>query len=188
MGERVGHAQTGDPLGFGGVGPGETGGARDSKLSSRADTCERPRSRASIHSLKAAGRGSPFLLVRLNDWVPVIAQRARVAVERRILPTYAGAWLVWLPLLLRLGPRSRHDPGDLVERGVHAARHTRAASCVTDPALVRQRRDAADRGPLAPPASLVGGRTNAGCSPGSHRCGHGRSIRRSGLREGAPFG
>ena len=64
----------------------------------------------------AEGRELAFLLVRLNDWVPPVALRARAAVERRILPAHARAWLAWFPLLLRLGTKTRQSPGDLVDR------------------------------------------------------------------------
>lgn len=65
---------------------------------------------------RSEGRELAFLLVRLNDWVAPVAQRAREAVERRILPDYARPWLTWLPLLLRLGRGTRRKPGDLAER------------------------------------------------------------------------
>ena len=73
---------------------------------------------AAISRLDASSGGNelPFLLVRLNDWVPSVAQRARVAVERRIVPSYAAAWLAWAPLLLRLGPSTRRPAADLSER------------------------------------------------------------------------
>ena len=73
---------------------------------------------AAITRLAASsdGRELPFLLVRMNDWVPSLAKRARVAGESRIVPAFAVAWLTWAPLLLRLGPSTRRSAGDLSDR------------------------------------------------------------------------
>lgn len=62
------------------------------------------------------GREIPFLVIRLNDWVPVIAAEAGHVLERRVLPRFAAAWVDALPLLLRLGPHTRRNPNELVGR------------------------------------------------------------------------
>jgi HEAT repeat protein len=61
------------------------------------------------------GRELPFLLIRLNDWVTPVAERAAVAVARRIVPEYAQRFLDSIPIVERLGLSLRRDHGALVE-------------------------------------------------------------------------
>jgi len=51
---------------------------------------------------RSDGRELPYLLLRANDWVPSIRDRARRAIEARIHPSYAAHLLRCLPLILRL--------------------------------------------------------------------------------------
>jgi hypothetical protein len=60
------------------------------------------------------GRELPFLVLRLNDWVTPVAERARTAVERRLVPAYGDAVLDSLPLLLRLGASKRREHAGLL--------------------------------------------------------------------------
>jgi hypothetical protein len=53
------------------------------------------------------GSELPFLLVRLNDWVDVIAERAEQAVRQRLVPDYADAFASSLATLLRPAQRRR---------------------------------------------------------------------------------
>jgi HEAT repeat protein len=64
----------------------------------------------------AGGRELPFLLIRRNDWVDSVADRARAAVERRLGPQYAPALVDALPILLRLAVSTRREHGDLLDR------------------------------------------------------------------------
>jgi HEAT repeat protein len=57
----------------------------------------------------------PFLLIRLNDWVLPVAQRAAVAVERRIAREYAAAFLANLSIIERLASRKRRDHTRLLD-------------------------------------------------------------------------
>lgn len=66
--------------------------------------------------LLADGRELPFLLIRLNDWVPIVADRARAAVGRRIGAGYAHAFLAHLPILLRLGIATRRHHGGVLDQ------------------------------------------------------------------------
>lgn len=73
---------------------------------------------AAVERLDGAAepRVLPFLLLRLNDWVPQVAARAYAAAERRVDASHAAAWLEWLPLLERLGPATRRSADPLVAR------------------------------------------------------------------------
>lgn len=62
----------------------------------------------------SGGRELPFLLVRLNDWVTPVAERARLAVERRVVSAYADAFLDSLPILLRLAASKRREHAGLL--------------------------------------------------------------------------
>lgn len=54
-------------------------------------------------------RELPFLLLRTNDWVPAVAQRARLAVEARVVPGWACAWTLALPIVDHLRGVGRND-------------------------------------------------------------------------------
>ena len=58
------------------------------------------------------GRELPFLLMRLNDWVPQVRAIARAAVLERIKPGYAAHFIHCLPLvdLLKQQQRQDHQP------------------------------------------------------------------------------
>ena len=57
-----------------------------------------------------------LLLLRLNDWVDPVASAARDAVQHRLAPRYAAAFMDQLPLLERLGVSRRRDHGPLIGR------------------------------------------------------------------------
>jgi hypothetical protein len=57
----------------------------------------------------------PFLLIRLNDWVPSIRVRARTAVIDFLEPASASLLVRWLPLFDRLARTTRATHGDLLE-------------------------------------------------------------------------
>src|SRR5687768_3502571 len=57
----------------------------------------------------SGGLELPFLLIRLNDWVDVIARRAEEAVRARLLPAYAEEFVDQLPIVLRLESRKRRQ-------------------------------------------------------------------------------
>lgn len=62
------------------------------------------------------GEELPFLLIRVNDWVGPVRNRALAAIEARLTPAYASAFVRWLPLVLRLERVARWSHGDLVAR------------------------------------------------------------------------
>ncbi len=57
----------------------------------------------------ADGRELPYLLLRTNDWVPVVQRAAYAAVRRRVLPAYAEQFLRNIALCDRLGAQRRND-------------------------------------------------------------------------------
>lgn len=65
----------------------------------------------------SGGTELPFLLIRLNDWVGVIATRADRALGRRLTSAYAEAFVDSFPILLRLGAQRRR-PHDATIRAV----------------------------------------------------------------------
>ncbi|HKP14827.1 MAG TPA: HEAT repeat domain-containing protein [Gemmatimonadaceae bacterium] len=65
-----------------------------------------------------AGAELSFLLIRLNDWVGVVATAAERAVARRITPAYADAFVDNLPILLRLGARRRRPHDALIAAAI----------------------------------------------------------------------
>lgn len=67
----------------------------------------------------AAVRGGdelPFLLLRLNDWVPVLRSAARRAVEARMTPEYAERYLAHLALVMRLSEAGRENHRETLSR------------------------------------------------------------------------
>ena len=60
------------------------------------------------------GNELPFLIVRLNDWVDVVAERARDAVSRRMDQAWAREWARNLPLVQRLSSAKRRDHSEFV--------------------------------------------------------------------------
>ncbi|HEX2078113.1 MAG TPA: HEAT repeat domain-containing protein [Longimicrobium sp.] len=72
---------------------------------------------AAVQRLALVGGGDelPPLLLRANDWVPQVRNRAVDALCARVLPAYAGAWVRWLRLVLRLGGERRQDVRPLVD-------------------------------------------------------------------------
>ena len=58
-----------------------------------------------------SGDELPYLLLRLNDWVPPVADAARDAVLRRIQPRWVADWVASLPIIayLRTATRRTHD-------------------------------------------------------------------------------
>lgn len=71
------------------------------------------REQAVVQLAQTAVDGSelPFLLLRLNDWVAPVRFVAARAIQARIVPTYARAWVQNLGLLARIraGGRSDHS-------------------------------------------------------------------------------
>jgi HEAT repeat protein len=57
----------------------------------------------------------PFLILRTNDWVPPVRVAASAAIEARLEPSLAAAWVRWLPLALRMRGWTRADHGPLVD-------------------------------------------------------------------------
>lgn len=60
------------------------------------------------------GKELPFLLIRMNDWVSQVRERAVEAAARRLRIEYAPWWLQALPLVLRLGKVGRSNHEDFV--------------------------------------------------------------------------
>lgn len=69
-------------------------------------------------SLMTTGAELPYLVIRLNDWVPAIWNRSNTAVLRRLNPQNARAIIAALPLIFRLRGRSRHDHHELVDASI----------------------------------------------------------------------
>jgi len=67
---------------------------------------------ASIHS----GEEIPFLIIRLNDWVEVVREKAKRAIEARISPSSAIHFLKSYPFLKRLENTGRAAHGTIVQR------------------------------------------------------------------------
>lgn len=119
---------------------------------------------AAVRRLARAGDGRElaFLLVRVNDWTPIVAEAARAAVEARLHPGYAPHLVNALPLLLRLeGPSRRRPSGPLVKAAVAALRSPAGLPALLDglaPHRDREVRRACF--PIAldalPPADVVG--------------------------------
>jgi hypothetical protein len=63
-----------------------------------------------------SGRELPFLLIRLNDWVGQVAERSRIAIERRLAAGNAASFLDNLPILFRLVDRKRREHADVLTR------------------------------------------------------------------------
>ncbi len=60
------------------------------------------------------GSGLPYLLVRVNDWVPAIRADAEALVRERLRPDFAPALVASLGLVLRLRGGGRADHGAFV--------------------------------------------------------------------------
>jgi HEAT repeat protein len=60
------------------------------------------------------GKELPFLLIRLNDWVPNVRQAALTAVTARLQPSYAFYFVDCLPLFTRLSKQNRIDQSSIV--------------------------------------------------------------------------
>jgi len=61
------------------------------------------------------GSELPFLLIRLNDWVDAVRERARLAVERRLHGDAFEAFITNIALVFRLLQQQRADHGPLVQ-------------------------------------------------------------------------
>lgn len=75
------------------------------------------------------GSELPFLLIRLNDWVPQVREAASNAVSARIRDDYAPHLVDCLPLVERLAGQRRDDHGLLLEavRALFASERNRPA-------------------------------------------------------------
>jgi len=62
------------------------------------------------------GSELPFLLIRLNDWVEPVRNRALHVVQGRVTPGYASHFLRNLPLIFRLRESGRADHSTFVAR------------------------------------------------------------------------
>jgi hypothetical protein len=71
----------------------------------------------------AAGRELPFLILRLNDWVPQVADRALAAVRRRLTSTHAAKLVEAFPLFLALRRSTRRDHQAVVDDVLAFLRH-----------------------------------------------------------------
>lgn len=58
--------------------------------------------------------GIPYLLVRLNDWVPPVADAAKRAILRRT-GDWASTWVECLPLVTRLGYATRREHVEVID-------------------------------------------------------------------------
>lgn len=74
---------------------------------------------AAVESLEreiTSGAEIPFLLLRLDDWVPAVRQRAEQAVARRLTDSYRHAYFENLWLIARLGSRLRASASPALAR------------------------------------------------------------------------
>ena len=60
-------------------------------------------------------RALPFLLLRLNDWVPQVAERALLAVQSHLVGAHADALIDCLPLLASLERSTRRDHAAVID-------------------------------------------------------------------------
>lgn len=72
---------------------------------------------AAVRALAAfeSSQALPFLLIRLNDWVPAVREQAKAAVLRYVRPSDATAIIRCLPLLLRLKQQRRGEHQEVVD-------------------------------------------------------------------------
>jgi HEAT repeat protein len=72
---------------------------------------------AAVQRLALLGGGAelPPLLLRANDWVPQLRDRAAAALLARVVAEYVDAWMWALPLVLRLRGKGRADRRPLVD-------------------------------------------------------------------------
>ncbi len=66
-----------------------------------------------------SGHELPFVLIRLNDWVPQVRAVARKALFERLVPSYAEHFVAYLPLVLRLRECSRAEHNDALREVEH---------------------------------------------------------------------
>lgn len=103
---------------------------------------------AAVRRLALLGGGDelPPLLLRANDWVAPVRERALDALRARLVPAYAPHWIRALRLVLRLRETGRGDNGPLVDAvldllrddgvreeiraGLHAADPVAARACL----------------------------------------------------------
>jgi hypothetical protein len=64
----------------------------------------------------------PFLLIRVNDWVPQVRDAAKQAVLARVHSDYAAHFARHLPLIRRLQFQKREDHGDVLVPILHLMR------------------------------------------------------------------
>ena len=61
-----------------------------------------------------SGAELPFLLLRLNDWVAPLSHLALSAVQERVTPQYAGAFIQNILLVFNLAEQKRHQHGPVL--------------------------------------------------------------------------
>lgn len=71
---------------------------------------------AAVRALVARTDGLPWLLLRVNDWVPAVRIRAIAGLVEQLNPGHASALLECLPLVWRLRELTRLDHRDLIAR------------------------------------------------------------------------
>jgi HEAT repeat protein len=62
-----------------------------------------------LADLHTDGAELPFLILRLNDWVPQVSDPARHAIRQRFTPTFAPAFVRCLPLIFALQGKQRNN-------------------------------------------------------------------------------
>ncbi|HEU0301314.1 MAG TPA: HEAT repeat domain-containing protein, partial [Longimicrobium sp.] len=87
---------------------------------------------AAVRRLALVGDGGemPPLLLRANDRVPQVRGRAVEALHARLVPAYAGAWVRWVGLALRLGGPGREDVRPLLDAVMALLRSPEAEDAV----------------------------------------------------------
>ena len=100
---------------------------------------------AAVRVLDNVGTGTEvrYLLVRINDWVPVIRETALEAIERRLRAEYAEAFVLQVDLIVRLESWKRADHSELlasIVRLLRKAESRPALSRALDRAGARERR------------------------------------------------
>ena len=72
---------------------------------------------AAVQELGKSSTGGelPFLLIRVNDWVPQIRSAARNLLLNRIRTDYVSHLATWMPLVLRLRYAARDDHSAIIE-------------------------------------------------------------------------
>ncbi len=87
---------------------------------------------AAVGAVAGDVRALPVLLVRANDWVPAVRERARTSLRGLVDPTHGAAWLAALPLLVRLDICGRTSHTSLLDEVGALLRSDAARSLLLD--------------------------------------------------------